>query len=188
MIPLPFTITTGYTWISCQYNTIQPHQPIYMQPVSKKICLKFSPLRFVGRNRLIKFKQKVNRPSGADDQIFVIVRQLWVCWYGAPSPTRGQACSLQLLSGLASAVIVGSDSRRTHEHIFCFKFETLPNWRTKFPYLYVYPRNRVAHLYSQTLLKSKSHYDRRSVGQSVLMSGTHLGHTNNFSPPLFNYF
>jgi hypothetical protein len=29
--------------------------------------------------------------------------------------------------------------------------------------------------------KSKSHYDRQSVGQSVLVSGTHLGPATNFS-------
>jgi hypothetical protein len=36
--------------------------------------------------------------------------------------------------------------------------------------------------------KSKLYYDRRSVGQSVLVSGTHLGHATNCSPSLFNYF
>jgi hypothetical protein len=36
--------------------------------------------------------------------------------------------------------------------------------------------------------KSKLYYDRRSVGQSVLVSGTHLGHSTNFSPSFFNYF
>jgi hypothetical protein len=36
--------------------------------------------------------------------------------------------------------------------------------------------------------KSKSYYDRQSVGQSVLVSGTHLGPATNFSPSLLDYF
>jgi hypothetical protein len=35
---------------------------------------------------------------------------------------------------------------------------------------------------------SKLHYDRRSVGQSVLVPGTHLGPATNFSSSLFDYF
>jgi hypothetical protein len=36
--------------------------------------------------------------------------------------------------------------------------------------------------------KSKLYYDRQSVGQSVLVSGAHLGPATNFSPAMFNYF
>jgi hypothetical protein len=36
--------------------------------------------------------------------------------------------------------------------------------------------------------KSKLYYDRQSVGQSVLLSGTHLGTATNFSQYLFDYF
>jgi hypothetical protein len=43
--------------------------------------------------------------SGANDQIFITVRQLRVCWCGALSLTRGRVCRLQLLLVLASAVI-----------------------------------------------------------------------------------
>jgi hypothetical protein len=37
----------------------------------------------------------MKHPSGAYDQIFITVRRLRVCWYGAPSLTRGRACLLQ---------------------------------------------------------------------------------------------
>jgi hypothetical protein len=41
-------------------------------------------------------------------------------------------------------------------------------------------------------VKSKSkllvYYDQQSVGQSVLVSGTHLGPATNFSHSLFDYF
>jgi hypothetical protein len=40
------------------------------------------------------------------------------------------------------------------------------------------------------LLKSqvKLYYERRSVGQSVLVSSSHLGHATNFFSPPINYF
>jgi hypothetical protein len=59
----------------------------------------------------------VKHPSGAQDQIFVTVRQLRVCWCGAPSLTRGRVCCLQPLLVLTSAVILGSQSQGTHDHI-----------------------------------------------------------------------
>jgi hypothetical protein len=60
----------------------------------------------------------IKHPSGAYDQIFIIVRQLWVCWCGALSLTRGRVSSLQLLLALASGVILGSE--------YCLRFETFP--------------------------------------------------------------
>jgi hypothetical protein len=56
-------------------------------------------------------------PFGAYDQILIIVWQLRVSWFGAPSLTRGRVCRLQLLLVLASAVIFVSESRRTRGHI-----------------------------------------------------------------------
>jgi hypothetical protein len=46
-------------------------------------------------------------------------RQLSVCYFVAPSLTRGQVCNLpyKLLLDLARAVTLGSKSRRTHGHI-----------------------------------------------------------------------
>jgi hypothetical protein len=60
---------------------------------------------------------RIKHPSGAYDQVFIIVWQLRICWFGAPSLTRGRVCHLQLLLGLASTVIFGSESRRTCGHI-----------------------------------------------------------------------
>jgi hypothetical protein len=59
----------------------------------------------------------IKHPSGAYDQIFIIVWQLRVCWFGAPYLTGGRVCRLQLLLALARAVIFGSESRRTGGHI-----------------------------------------------------------------------
>jgi hypothetical protein len=57
----------------------------------------------------------IKHPSGAYDQIFIVVRQLRACCYGVLSLTRGRVCRLQLLLVLASAVILGSESRWTRE-------------------------------------------------------------------------
>jgi hypothetical protein len=65
-------------------------------------------------------------PSGAYDQILIIVWQLRVCWFGAPSLTRGRICRLQLLLAHASAVILGSESLETRDHILLSQIRDFP--------------------------------------------------------------
>jgi hypothetical protein len=64
----------------------------------------------------------IKHPSGAYDQIFVTVRHFRVCSCGALSLTRGRVCRLQLLLVLASAIILGSESRGTRGHILLSQF------------------------------------------------------------------
>jgi hypothetical protein len=59
----------------------------------------------------------VRHLSGAHDQIFITVTHRRVFRFGAPSLTRGRIFSLQLLLGLVSTVILGSESRWTRGHI-----------------------------------------------------------------------
>jgi hypothetical protein len=54
-------------------------------------------------------------PTGTQAQIFI--GQLRVCSRGAPSLTRGRVCRLQLLLVVASAVILGFESRETRSEI-----------------------------------------------------------------------
>jgi hypothetical protein len=68
----------------------------------------------------------IKYPSGAYDQIFIISWQLRVCWFGAPSLTRGRVCRLQLLLALANAVIFRSESRRTRGLILLSHFRDFP--------------------------------------------------------------
>jgi hypothetical protein len=76
-------------------------------------------------------------PPGAQDQIFVAVRQLRVSWCGAPSLMKWRVCRLQLLLSLARAVNLGSESRGTRDHIlYCLRFEAPPTWRARSPYLH----------------------------------------------------
>jgi uncharacterized membrane protein len=53
---------------------------------------------------------EMKHPSGTYVQIFIIVWQLRVFLFGAPSLTRGRVCHLQLQLVLASTVIFGSES------------------------------------------------------------------------------
>jgi hypothetical protein len=68
----------------------------------------------------------IRHPFWAYDQIFVTVRKLRVCSCGAPSLTRGRVCRLQLLLAFASAVIFGSESHGTREHILQSEVRDLP--------------------------------------------------------------
>jgi hypothetical protein len=84
----------------------------------------------------------VKHPCGAQDQICITLTQLRVCCYGAPSLTRGRVCRLQLLSVLASAVILGSESRGTHDHILLSQARDSVNMEGQVP-IFISPRNRV---------------------------------------------
>jgi hypothetical protein len=68
----------------------------------------------------------MKHPSGAYDQIFITVRQLPVCWCGALSLTRGRLCRLQFLLAHANAVILGSQSRGTRDHILLSQIRDFP--------------------------------------------------------------
>jgi hypothetical protein len=92
----------------------------------------------------------VKPPSGAQYQIFVTVKQLRVCSCRAPSLTRGRVCRLQLLLVLASAVILGSKSRGTHDHILLSQVRDCPNLENQV-LVFISPRNIVAQLYPQAL-------------------------------------
>jgi hypothetical protein len=60
---------------------------------------------------------EVKHPSGAPDQIFITIRQLRVFLSEVLSLTIGRVCRLQLLLVLASAVILGPESRGTRDQI-----------------------------------------------------------------------
>jgi hypothetical protein len=63
----------------------------------------------------------VRQPSGTSEQFFflleIFVKQFRLCYFIAPSLTRGRVCNLLLLLVLASAVPLMSESRGTQDHI-----------------------------------------------------------------------
>jgi hypothetical protein len=100
----------------------------------------------------------------------VIFCQLNTCShspYVTSSLTRGCGCSLQLLLVLASAVILRSESRGTHDHILLSQIRDSPNLEGQAP-VFISPRNRVAQLYPQAL---GSHfvasYDSQGYGGGI---------------------
>jgi hypothetical protein len=97
--------------------------------------------------------------------------QLNTCFHSPnvkSSLTRGWVCNLQLLLAPSSAVILRSDSRGIRDHILLSQIRDSPNLEGEVP-VFIFPRNRVAHLYSQALgsLFVVS-YDSQGYGGGIL--------------------
>jgi hypothetical protein len=58
--------------------------------------------------------------------VFITIKQLRVCLYGALSLTRGRVCRLHLFLALVSAVIFGSEFRGTRDHILLSQIRDFP--------------------------------------------------------------
>jgi hypothetical protein len=63
---------------------------------------------------------------------------------------RERVCRLQLFLVLASAVILGSETRRTRDHTLLSQIRDSPNLEGQVP-VFISPRKRVAQLYPQAL-------------------------------------
>jgi hypothetical protein len=104
--------------------------------------------------RLAVYRQSVRlgaKPLETHDQRFFF--QLNPCGhtpYVTSSLTTGWVCCLQFLLGLASAVILRSEFRWTHDHILLSQIRDSPNLEGQVP-VFISPRNRVAQLYLQPL-------------------------------------
>jgi hypothetical protein len=66
------------------------------------------------------------------------------------SLARERVCHLESLLVLASAVILGFESRRTYDHILLSQIRDSPNLEGQVP-VFICPRNRAAQLYPQAL-------------------------------------
>jgi hypothetical protein len=109
----------------------------------------------------------VKHPPGAQDQIFITIRQLRVCWCGAPSLTRGRVYRLQLLLTLASAVILGSECCGIHDCILLSQIRDSPSLEGQVP-IFTFPRNRMTQLYPQALASfSVASYDSQGYGGGI---------------------
>jgi hypothetical protein len=92
-------------------------------------------------------------PSHLRPTTTIFIFQLTTCGYSpyvTSSLTRGWVCRLQLLLALASAVILGSKSRGTGDHILLSQIRDSHNLEGQVP-VFISPRNRVARLYPWAL-------------------------------------
>jgi hypothetical protein len=93
-------------------------------------------------SRLAVYLQSVRlgvKPLETHDQKFFQLNTCGYSPYVTSSLTRGCVCRLQLLLVFASAFILRSESRGTHDPhdiFYRLKFETPQTWRTRSPYLY----------------------------------------------------
>jgi hypothetical protein len=77
---------------------------------------------------------------------FYTVWLLWVCWCGVLYLTRERVCRLQLLLVFASAVILGSQSRVTRDHIFLSQITDSTNMEDQVA-VFISSTKRVAQFY-----------------------------------------
>jgi hypothetical protein len=122
-------------------------------------------------------------PSGAHDQIFITVWQLRSCLCGALSLTKGRVC-------LLSVIVCSSKSYLQFYTLYmvinvytiCIGPLSLQAQYSRLcPISSSFRYNSTSTLsYSKSESKSELCYDRRSVGQSVLVLSTHLMLTTRF--------
>jgi hypothetical protein len=134
----------------------------------------------------------VRRPSGTRDQFFFLLeisfRHLRVCYFVAPSLTRGRVCNIlyNCFWALPEQLLLGRSPAELTTIFCCLSWDS-SNLEGQIP-VFISPRNSGGDILTRLhmglfwrLLKLKLIYDRQSVGQSVLVSGTHLGPVTNFS-------
>jgi hypothetical protein len=97
---------------------------------------------------------------------------------------RGWVCRLQLLLALARALILGSESRETHNKIVLSQIRDSPNLEGQVP-VFISPRNRVAQLYPQALGSLfVTSYDSQGYGGGI-RTRLHMG-VYKYVPPAIN--
>jgi hypothetical protein len=119
-----FVPSTALHWLKSQSQLLHD-----WQFTANHFVLTPSPLRFMAR---------------------MIFSHLNTCGHSPYVLTREWVCRLELLLALASAFILRSESRRTHDHILLSQIRDFPNLELRSPYLYP-PRKKVAQLYPPAL-------------------------------------
>jgi hypothetical protein len=107
----------------------------------------------------------------------IFFRQLRVCYFLAPSLTRGRVCNLLLLLVLANTVRLGSESHGTQDHILLSQFLRLCQPGGAGPRIYI-PQDRVTQIYPRALgFLSVASYDSQGYGGGIL-SHLHMGNVH----------
>jgi hypothetical protein len=109
-------IITGLTTNDC--NIFKIHYNTHVRSSIHMLSLHRSPTEnWTATDRQPKNKSWCRTPSGAHDQIFITVWQLWSCFCGTTSLAWGRVSFLYMLLALASVVFLGSKSLVTRDHI-----------------------------------------------------------------------
>jgi hypothetical protein len=110
----------------------------------------------------------VRCPSGTCDQFFfrheISCRQLRLCYFVAPSLTRGQVCNLLLncFWALPEQSLLSRSPAELTAIFYCLIWGS-PNLEGQFP-VFISPRNRAAQLYLRTMgSRSVASYDSRRL-------------------------
>jgi hypothetical protein len=123
----------------------------------------------------------VRHPSGTRDQFFFLLEisfsQLRVCYFVAPSLTRGRVCNLvcNCFWALPEQSLLGRSPAELTAIFYCFIWDST-NLEGQVP-VFISPRNRVAQLYPRTLGSlSVASYDSRGYGGGIIIC-LHTGQT-----------
>jgi hypothetical protein len=115
----------------------------------------------------------VEHPSGTRDQIFVLLefffRQLRVCYFVAPSLTRGRVCNLLLncFWALREQSLLGWSPAELTAIFYSFIWDS-PNLEGKVS-AFISPRNKVAQLYPRAVGSLfVASYDSQGYGGGIL--------------------
>jgi hypothetical protein len=117
---VPFRLLLRLAWLRWRYSTPPPHGKVWWSAESE--CESY--ITIDGQSASLSWNKA---PIwGLWPDFFITVRQLRVCWFGALSLTRGRVCRLRFLLVLASAVIFGSQSLGTRDHILLSQIRNFP--------------------------------------------------------------
>jgi hypothetical protein len=126
----------------------------------------------------------VRHPPGIRNQFFFLLEiffpQLRVCYFVAPSLTKGKVWNLLLLLVLASAVRSGLSPEGLKAIFYCPNSWDSPNLKGQVP-VFISPGNSVVQIYPRALGSlSVASYGSQGYGGSIL-SRLHTGSVQNFT-------
>jgi hypothetical protein len=131
-------------WLWWRYSNPPPHGQLHCQlPLRVRVRIRVRVTLL-----LAVYRQSVRlgaSPLKLTTSNFVFPLNTCYSPYVTFSLTRGWVCRLQLLLVIASAVILRSESRGTHDHILLSQIRHSPNLEGQIP-IFISPRRRVARL------------------------------------------
>jgi hypothetical protein len=142
---LPAVLSDNSNWTSVQY--------LLSVTLSSNCCQSQNYITTDGQSASLSCCQA---PISNPRPIFlllslIILRQLRICWCGAPSLTRSRVCSFQFLLASPAQLFSGlSPSGLMSIFFYCLHFWDSPNLEGWAP-IFIFLKNRVAKLYPRAL-------------------------------------